>query len=112
MPIDAMFDRPHAAAAIRWDASDTVAQDASGPDPAVRISAQRSSAAFSVPAPARDRARFSPDSAQRLHAAEELAEEALRAIRTLRGMLDDDDPMIAREARRLLRELDVRAPEE
>jgi len=60
----------------------------------------------------RDRARFAPDAAERMHAAEELAEEALRAIRTLRGMLDDDDPRLAREARRLLRELDVRGVDE
>jgi len=37
---------------------------------------------------------------------------ASRAIRTLKGMLDDDDPALAREARRLLRELDVRGAEE
>jgi len=43
---------------------------------------------------------------------EDLSEDASRAIRTLRGMLDDDDPVVAHEARRLLRELDVRGVEE
>lgn len=66
----------------------------------------------STPASSRDRARWSPGPSDRLRAAEELAEEALRAIRTLRGMLDDEDPVLAREARRLLRELDVRGVDE
>jgi transcriptional regulator with XRE-family HTH domain len=60
----------------------------------------------------RDRARFGTSSVDRVAALEELAEEASRAIRTLRGMLDDEDPGVAREARRLLRELDVRGSEE
>jgi DNA-binding XRE family transcriptional regulator len=50
--------------------------------------------------------------AQRLRALEDLAEDASVAIRTLRGMVDDPDPAVAREARRLLRELDVRGSEE
>lgn len=111
MPIDAMFGTPVPAVDREWDQSDPALHEESRPGPAVRVSPQHSQAMY-TPAPARDRARFSPDSGQRLHAAEELAEDALRAIRTLRGMLDDDDPMIAREARRLLRELDVRGPEE
>jgi len=65
---------------------------------------------FSSASP-RDRARHAPASTERLRAAEELAEEASRAIRTLRGMLDDEDPDVAREARRLLRELNVRGDE-
>jgi transcriptional regulator with XRE-family HTH domain len=60
----------------------------------------------------RDRARYAPASADRMRAAEELADEASRAIRTLRGMLDDEDPALAREARRLLRELDVHGVDE
>jgi transcriptional regulator with XRE-family HTH domain len=60
----------------------------------------------------RDRARFGESRDDRVAALEELAEEASRAIRTLRGMLDDEDPGVAREARRLLRELDVRGSEE
>lgn len=62
-------------------------------------------------ADARQLARWSPDIAQRMDALEELADAASDAIRTLRGLLDDDDPAIAREARRLLRELDVRTEE-
>lgn len=106
MPIDAMFSASMAAMPYETDAF-----EAAPPRPAGLVNAslrmispERSSS--------RDRARFAPESAERLHAAEELAEEALRAIRTLRGMLDDDDPIIAREARRLLRELDVRGPDE
>jgi hypothetical protein len=60
----------------------------------------------------RDRARYGESRDDRVAALEELAEEASRAIRTLRGMLDDEDPGVAREARRLLRELDVRGSEE
>jgi len=61
---------------------------------------------------ARDRARWSDDTPQRLQALEQLADTASDAIRTLRGLLEDEDPMVRREARRLLRELDVRLPEE
>jgi len=60
----------------------------------------------------RDRARWSDDTPQRLQALEQLADTASDAIRTLRGLLEDEDPMVRREARRLLRELDVRLPEE
>lgn len=109
MSIDAMFAEP----------DDTEGDVASSPhvlyssmreetaaEPASRV---RSNVGSASP---RDRARYAPDSAARLQAADELAEEALRAIRTLRGMLDDDDPNVAREARRLLRELDVRGMDE
>jgi len=60
----------------------------------------------------RDRARWLDDTPQRLQALEQLADTASDAIRTLRGLLEDEDPMVRREARRLLRELDVRLPEE
>lgn len=60
----------------------------------------------------RDMARWSPSSVARLQALSELSDSAAEAIRTLRGALEDEDPAIRREARRLLRELDVRLPEE
>jgi transcriptional regulator with XRE-family HTH domain len=60
----------------------------------------------------RQSARWSDDTAERLTALDRMASGAADAIRTLRGLLDDDDPTVAREARRLLRELDVRLPEE
>ena len=60
----------------------------------------------------RNRARWSDDTPTRLAALDDLADTAADAIRTLRGLLDDEDPHIRREARRLLRELDVRMPEE
>jgi hypothetical protein len=60
----------------------------------------------------RSAARWSADTSERLLALEHLADSASAALRTLRGMLSDDDPMVRREARRLLRELDVRLPEE
>ncbi len=66
-----------------------------------------------APAPSlRQSARWSEDTAERLAALERMATGAADAIRTLRGLLGDDDPAVAREARRLLRELDVRLPEE
>jgi transcriptional regulator with XRE-family HTH domain len=60
----------------------------------------------------RDMARWSDDPDLRLRALEQLAGSAAEAIRTLRGLLADEDPAISREARRLLHELDVRLPEE
>ena len=60
----------------------------------------------------RDAARWSEDTDVRLDALSRLADSASDAIRTLRGLVDDEDPTISREARRLLRELDVRTPEE
>jgi transcriptional regulator with XRE-family HTH domain len=100
MSIDAMFSRP----------------DEGEPEPDLSVNAARyispemrhSNVSSASP---RDRARYAPNSTERLRAAEELADEASRAIRTLRGMLDDEDPDVAREARRLLRELDVRGDE-
>ena len=60
----------------------------------------------------RDTARWSNDPTERLQALEQMADTASAAIRTLRGSLDDPDPAVRREAWRLLRELDVRLPEE
>jgi DNA-binding XRE family transcriptional regulator len=60
----------------------------------------------------RDLAKSPGTTAERLRALEDLAEGASVAIRTLRGMVDDADPAVAHEARRLLRELDVRGSEE
>ena len=60
----------------------------------------------------RQMARWSADTDERLAALEQLADSAADAIRTLRGLVEDEDPAVSREARRLLRELDVRAPEE
>jgi transcriptional regulator with XRE-family HTH domain len=103
MPIEAMFGEPQASG----PATASSADDFALPLPSARLARSKVSAASP-----RDRARYSPASGERMRAAEELAEDASRAIRTLRGMLDDDDPVIAREARRLLRELDVRGMEE
>lgn len=61
---------------------------------------------------ARSSARWSGDTSERIEALDRLADSASEAIRTLRGLLADNDPVVAREARRLLRELDVRLPEE
>jgi len=61
---------------------------------------------------ARSAARWSDDAAVRMEALDELASTASEAIRTLRGLLGDDDPAVAHEAARLLRELDVRNPDE
>jgi len=60
----------------------------------------------------RDAARWSNDPSTRIEALDALADQASEAIRTLRGMLGDEDPRIRAEARRLLLELDVRLPEE
>jgi transcriptional regulator with XRE-family HTH domain len=60
----------------------------------------------------RDMARWSNNADVRLRALEDLAGSAAEAIRTLRGLMADEDPAISREARRLLHELDVRLPEE
>ena len=60
----------------------------------------------------RSAARWSDDTAERLAAIERLADSASSAIRTIRGMLADEDPVVRREARRLLAELEVRLPEE
>ena len=67
---------------------------------------------FVSPRSPRNVARWSEDTPVRLEALEELASSASEAIRTLRGLLDDEDPVVAKEARRLLRELNVRLMDE
>lgn len=64
------------------------------------------------PDAARNVARWSDDTSARVEAINTLADTAADAIRTLRGLVGDEDPQVRREARRLLRELDVRLPEE
>jgi transcriptional regulator with XRE-family HTH domain len=98
MPIEAMFGDP--------DAGEPTAV-AYSPDKLSMMSAEGVHSNVSEPSP-RDRARYSPASAERMRAAEELAEDASRAIRTLRGMLEDEDPAVARQARRMLLELGLR----
>jgi len=93
-PIEALFDEPGATRA-----------PASIPSREARWLASPS-------ASMRDMARWSGDTGERLAALNQLADSASDAIRTLRGLVDDEDPTISREARRLLRELDVRMPEE
>ena len=68
--------------------------------------------AFASQRSPRNLARWSHDTPVRLEALEELAASASEAIRTLRGLVEDDDPVVAKEARRLLRELNVRQMEE
>ena len=83
-------------------------------DADVQAVASRRRSAPSEPAPRelRNQARWSSDASARIHALLRLADSASDAIRTLRGALEDEDPRIRHEARRLLRELDVRLPEE
>ncbi len=102
-PIEELFAAP---GGIRPEAfeDDGIPEFAESPH-MLRISPSRASSP-------RDRARWSDDTPQRLQALEQLADTASDAIRTLRGLLEDDDPMVRKEARRLLRELDVRLPEE
>jgi len=57
-------------------------------------------------------ARWSDVTAERITALDALATTAAEAIRTLRGLVDDEDPAVAHEAARLLRELDVRSAQE
>jgi len=64
------------------------------------------------PSSPRNVARWSDETPVRLEALEELAADASEAIRTLRGLLEDEDPVVAKEARRLLRELNVRLMDE
>ena len=97
LPISAMFSRPDEGE------PDVVATRARARD--VSPQGVRSNVGSASP---RDRARWAPDSGDRLRAAEELAEDASRALRTLRGMLADPDPAVSQEARRLLLELGVK----
>ncbi len=92
-PIDALFGRDR----------QEYAERSASPTPMIHDPAYMSP---------RQSARWSDDTAERLTALDRMADSAAETIRTLRGLIDDDDPVIAREARRLLRELDVRLPEE
>ncbi len=85
------------------------------PRPIEELFSGSGSSRSSAPSPApslRQSARWSESTPERLQALDGLASSAAEAIRTLRGLLGDEDPTVAREARRLLRELDVRMPEE
>ena len=82
-----------------------------GPEESVVMPRRASLSAAPEPS-MRQMARWSADTDERLAALEQLADSAADAIRTLRGLVEDEDPAVSREARRLLRELDVRAPEE
>ncbi len=104
-PIEELFAVPGGIGPDAFEDDDIAAVAPSGNMNMLRISPSR------APSP-RDRARWSDDTPQRLQALEQLADTASDAIRTLRGLLEDDDPMVRKEARRLLRELDVRLPEE
>lgn len=73
---------------------------------------QSASTSSSEPSVARNLARWSDDTSERIEAIDALADTAAEAIRTLRGLLEDEDPVVRREARRLLLELDVRVAEE
>lgn len=55
----------------------------------------------------RSAARWSDDTKQRLMALERLGDNAADALRTLKGLASDDDPLVAKEAVRLLHELGV-----
>jgi len=83
----------------------------SGPEESPVVPKRASLSAAPEPS-MRQMARWSADTHERLAAIERLADSAADAIRTLRGLVDDEDPAVSREARRLLRELDLRAPEE
>ena len=111
-PIEELFGQPAASepAASAPSAPAAAPLDADW-SPALRVNAAPS---WSEPfeSSARYAASWSPDAAQRMAALEQLADTAAVSIRTLRGLLDDEDPDIRRAARRLLRGLDVRLPEE
>jgi len=101
-PIEALFSHS------RMRAAEPPSSPSSMSMPAPR--AQRDSR-FTAPSDSRTprfQARWSEDTAERIAALDELATSASEAIRTLRGLLGDEDPAVAHEAARLLRELDVR----
>jgi hypothetical protein len=104
-PIEELFETPGGIPPKPFSDDDLAAFAPSPPVNMLRLSPSMS------PSP-RDRARWLDDTPQRLQALEQLADTASDAIRTLRGLLEDEDPTVRREARRLLRELDVRLPEE
>ncbi len=106
-PIEALFGRSRV---LAEGEAPTCMSSMSMPAPHAREDATL--AAQSDSRTPRFQARWSEDTAERIVALDELATSASEAIRTLRGLLDDDDPAVAHEARRLLRELDVRGPNE
>ncbi len=107
LPIEALFDGSRAEAkAMHRGSADMASQSMHSVMPT------SSPVARSASSPARSMARWSDVTADRISALDELAATASEAIRTLRGLLGDDDPTVAHEAARLLRELDVRSPDE
>jgi XRE family transcriptional regulator, fatty acid utilization regulator len=107
-PIEALFGRPEAVSRASMPAPAPAPAPAARPEPMGRI--------MSEPEPpfasARSQARWSTDTSERIAALDELAASAHDAIRTLRGLVADEDPAVAHEAARLLRELDVRGGDE
>jgi hypothetical protein len=101
-PIEALFGRPEAVSRASMPAP------AARPEPMGRIMAEPDPPFGS----ARSQARWSTDTSDRIAALDELAASAHDAIRTLRGLVADEDPAVAHEAARLLRELDVRGGDE
>lgn len=108
MPIEALFS----ASPLERNSAPQPSQRLASASSAEPMMAPPSSPARPTSSPARSRARWSEVTAERIDALDALASTASEAIRTLRGLLGDDDPAVAREAARLLRELDVRVPEE
>lgn len=106
-PIEALFGRSR-----MWAEDEAPHRLRSMSMPAPRARQDATMAASSDSRTPRFQARWSEDTAERIVALDELATNAAEAIRTLRGLLDDEDPAVAHEARRLLRELDVRGPGE
>jgi len=108
MPIEAMFAEPDCASESRAQLAYSRVEVAPEDEQSIMLDA-----CMAPPEPSpRDRARYSPAPGERMRAAEELTEDAAGAIRTLRGMLADEDPAVARHARRMLVELGLRGVEE
>jgi len=106
-PIEALFGRSRT---LAEDEAPTRMSSMSMPAPRAR-----QEPTFAPPSDSRTprfQARWSEDTAERIVALDELATTASDAIRTLRGLLSDEDPAVAHEARRLLRELEVRGSDE
>jgi len=106
-PIEALFGRSRV---LGEDETPTRMSSMSMPAPRARQDAP-----FAPPSDSRTprfQARWSEDTAERIVALDELATTASDAIRTLRGLLGDEDPAVAHEARRLLRELEVRGSDD
>lgn len=106
MPVEALFS------GSRTDEDVMVMRRDLTTPPLSRAMPERTPSTQSASSPARSAARWSDVTSERMEALDELAAAASEAIRTLRGLLDDDDPAVAHEAARLLRELDIRGPGE